>query len=53
MSDDRLCIDDRCPACGAPCQRRQDHDGQHECINCGTRWWTDEDEDEEGEGLPV
>lgn len=36
-----------CVACGAPCQNWLDHEGQHTCINCGTRWWDDaEDEDE-------
>jgi hypothetical protein len=34
-----------CVACGAgPCQRRSGHDDQHECINCGTRWWTEIEE---------
>jgi uncharacterized Zn finger protein (UPF0148 family) len=36
---DELCRDSYCPACGAPCQNNQDHDGQHHCINCGTKWW--------------
>jgi hypothetical protein len=38
-------IDTMCPhgcvACGAPCQRNAGHKNQHECINCGTRWYDD------------
>jgi hypothetical protein len=44
MSERVLCSESYCPACGAPCQKRQDHQGMHDCINCGTKWW-----DEAGE----
>lgn len=41
-----ICVSHYCVACGAPCERRQDHEGQHTCINCGTRWWDDAEDDE-------
>lgn len=37
-----LCDESSCPACGAPCDRKVDHEGQHSCINCGCRWWDEE-----------
>src|SRR6266478_290322 len=37
--DDGLCDKSYCPSCTAPCQRRLGHNGRHECINCGTKWW--------------
>jgi hypothetical protein len=39
------CYVSDCPACRAPCQRNQGHDGQHDCINCGTRWYSEETAD--------
>jgi hypothetical protein len=44
MSEIKMCGESYCPACGAQCQKREDHEGQHDCINCGTKW-----SDEEGE----
>lgn len=37
-----LCDASLCPMCGAQCDRKIDHEGQHHCINCGCRW-TEED----------
>lgn len=45
----QLCSDSYCPACGAQCQKRIDHLGQHDCINCGTKWSDDESESRAGE----
>lgn len=44
-----LCNESFCPACGAPCQKRQDHVGQHDCINCGTKWSGEMFDEESGE----
>ena len=41
-----LCAISNCPQCGAQCDHKEAHEGQHHCINCGCRWW-DDDEDEE------
>lgn len=35
-----------CPSCESPCQKQKGHEGQHECINCETKW-----RDEEGETM--
>jgi hypothetical protein len=40
-----LCDESLCPNCGAQCDRKIDHEGQHHCINCGCMW-TEESEDD-------
>ena len=39
----QLCEESTCPNCGAQCDRRIDHEGQHHCINCGCRWYVEEE----------
>jgi hypothetical protein len=48
MSDDHVYLCGKgCPACGAPCERKLDHDDQCKCINCGCRWYGGEEYDDE------
>jgi hypothetical protein len=38
----RMCSQN-CPSCGAPCERNSPHGGQCNCINCGTKWYGEEE----------